>query len=69
METYKVALDNKDGTYEVVKVVNGTKEEAVVEWNKVLDKQCDEYHKKKTITTFRPVCLFDPDGVCILKES
>ena len=69
MDKYKITLDNEDGTYELVKEVIGTEAEARKEFEKIIDIQSNEYHVKKTLKTWRAVRLFNPNGVCIAKES
>ena len=69
METYKIALENEDGTYEIVKVVTGTWQEAITEWNEAINKQCDDYHVKKTINVYRPVCILNSTGESVRRES
>ena len=69
METYKIALENEDGTYEIVKVVTGTWQEAIAEWNEAINKQCDDYHVKKIINVYRPVCILNSTGESVRRES
>lgn len=66
---YQITKDNPDGTYEVVARVDGTEAEAWMVFSSIIRGQAYEYHEKKSISKWRILRLFDPEGKQIGQES
>lgn len=66
---FYITKDNDDGSREVVKEVNGSRDEAYEIFLKIVDDQCYEYHTSKTLSQWRVIRLFDADNNQIAQES
>jgi hypothetical protein len=66
---FYVTKDNVDGSKELVETIKVSREEAYEVYLKVINEQCYEYHKTKTLQEWRVIRLFDENGVQIAQEN
>ena len=66
---YLITKDGDNGEPEIVKTIDGTKEEALAAFDSAIKDQVYHYHVLKDISKWRKLRLWDEDGNCIRQES
>lgn len=64
-----ITKDNRDGTREIVKTIDGSIDQAKDEFDKIIKEQSHEYHVAKTIDHWRIIRLFDENNNQLAQES